>query len=62
MSTLDRQPRINSGPNDALHEPRVDPGTGAAVPPRADRTDRMPTKLPRCQDMTKAPKYMPVKR
>lgn len=62
MSTLDRQPRINSGPNDALHEPRVDSGTGAAVPPRADRPDRLPTKIPRGMDMTKAPKYMPVKR
>ncbi len=62
MSTIDRQPRINSSPNDALHERRVDPGTGAAVSPRADRPDRLPTKLPRGQDMTGAPKRVPVKR
>lgn len=62
MSTLDRQPRINSGPNDALHEPRVDPGTGAAVPPRADRQDRLPTRIPRGPDLTGMPKRMPVKR
>lgn len=62
MSTLDRQPRINSGPNDALHERRVDPGTGAARPERVGPADRMPVKLPRGQDMTGMPKRMPVKR
>ena len=61
MSTLDKQPRVNSGPNDALHERRVDPGTGAAVPPRVDGPSRKPASIPRGPDLTGMPKKMPVR-
>lgn len=62
MSTLDKQPRINSGLNDALHERRVDPGTNANPPKRVNGPSLLATKIPRGQDNTKAPKRMPVKR
>lgn len=52
MSTLDKQPRINSGLNDALNERRVDPGTNAQPPKRVNGPSLLATKIPRGKDMT----------
>jgi hypothetical protein len=51
MSTLDRQPRLSRGPNDALHERRVDPGV-PGKPMRVDGPSLLAKKLPRGKDMT----------
>jgi hypothetical protein len=51
MSTLDREPRLSRGPNDALHERRVDPGVPGR-PMRVNQPSTAPKVPPRGKDMT----------